>query len=516
MGVWPGALRAVMLTGCGRWSGGLGCGGEGDFHAGVEAFQLADLVAALAAGVEPGVVVGAELAEAGGRVADDDPGDLADGAGDRDDGFLLAAAAGDAPVARAEVGVGLGGGHGSAAERGTQVGVALAGAAVLGSGAGLDGAAGQPGPGGGVARGGELGLVQAELGDDDLGGAGADAGELIEPLGDRQYRRAGARAGRGVAATDLPAARTRPGDAGDARQPGVDLFIQPGHLAGHVVDQVQQDADLQGVDVAEPAGQRRLQLGGGGLEPPVAQGGQPDGVAVAVHQRGQEPPARHPHQVGDHGRTQRQYPARMIVPGARLATGHADPGKQRRHGQHTRHLAASGPPRAHGDAGSTLAKPEGRGAPATQAQPHPQPVSWPPHATMTRGLARGLAAWARSPRRRLQNASVQAVVSDLIASMLTMTASPAKTPAAMKVMAWIALGRVRTLSRKTAAVQPTVRSPTRPTIWNIRPSMRSCTNGLLAVPRNCGRKAMKNSMTFGLVRLTISPRRNQWLSCCLV
>ena len=41
---------------------------------------------------------------------------LADGAGDRDDGFLLAAAAGDAPVPLAEVTVGLGGGHRGAAE----------------------------------------------------------------------------------------------------------------------------------------------------------------------------------------------------------------------------------------------------------------------------------------------------------------------------------------------------------------------------------------------------------------
>ncbi len=45
-------------------------------------------------------------------------------------------------------------------------------------------------------------------------------------------------------------------------------------------------------------------------------------------------------------------------------------------------------PRPHGDAGSTLAKPEGRGAPATQAQPRPQPVSWPPHATIARGQTR--------------------------------------------------------------------------------------------------------------------------------
>src|SRR6266571_783123 len=242
MGVWPGALRAVMLTGCGRWSGGLGCGGEGDFHAGVEAFQLADLVAALAAGVEPGVVVGAELAEAGGRVADDDPGDLADGAGDRDDGFLLAAAAGDAPVARAEVGVGLGGGHGSAAERGTQVGVALAGAAVLGSGAGLDGAAGQPGPGGGVARVGNWVLSRPSS-------ATMTWPPPISPQPGHAPAMPGMRASRALISSSSRVILPVMSSIRSSRMP-----------------------ILQGVDVAEPAGQRRLQLGGGGLEPPVAQG----------------------------------------------------------------------------------------------------------------------------------------------------------------------------------------------------------------------------------------------------
>ncbi len=47
--------------------------------------------------------------------------------------------------------------------------------------------------------------------------------------------------------------------------------------------------------------------------------------------------------------------------------------------------------------------------------------------------------------------------------MVTMRARAAKTLAEVKVMAWSALGRARTLSRSVAAVQPTVRSPTRPT-----------------------------------------------------
>jgi hypothetical protein len=44
--------------------------------------------------------------------------------------------------------------------------------------------------------------------------------------------------------------------------------------------------------------------------------------------------------------TQRQYPARMIVPGARLATGQPDPRRERRHGQHTWPPSRTGMPRA--------------------------------------------------------------------------------------------------------------------------------------------------------------------------
>src|SRR5216684_1869303 len=113
--------------------------GEGDRHAGVELFEFADLVAGLALGVAPGIVARAQLDIAEAGIADDQAGDLADGAGDGDDGFLLAAAAGDAPVAFTQEGVGVGGRHDGRAERAAQVGAALAGAAVLGGGAGLDG-----------------------------------------------------------------------------------------------------------------------------------------------------------------------------------------------------------------------------------------------------------------------------------------------------------------------------------------------------------------------------------------
>jgi hypothetical protein len=59
---------------------------------GVEPFDLADPGAGLAPGVASGVVARAEVGEAGGAVADEEPGDLADDPGERDDGFLLAAA----------------------------------------------------------------------------------------------------------------------------------------------------------------------------------------------------------------------------------------------------------------------------------------------------------------------------------------------------------------------------------------------------------------------------------------
>jgi hypothetical protein len=67
---------------------------------------VADLALGVGAG---GVVVRAEVDELGLLVGEQRPDDDEDGAADRDDGPLLAAAAGDAPVALAEEGVGAGG-----------------------------------------------------------------------------------------------------------------------------------------------------------------------------------------------------------------------------------------------------------------------------------------------------------------------------------------------------------------------------------------------------------------------
>src|SRR5215472_1464016 len=115
-------------------------------HARGEPLDLTDLGPGLACGAAGGVVARTRVGEPGARVADEDPGDLADDAGDRDDGFLLAAVAGDAAVHGAEPGVGLGRGHRGLAERAAQVRVALAGAAGPGGVPGLIGARGQPGP----------------------------------------------------------------------------------------------------------------------------------------------------------------------------------------------------------------------------------------------------------------------------------------------------------------------------------------------------------------------------------
>src|SRR5512133_3841892 len=131
---WAGGVaRPVMCGGV----GGFGRSGgwlEGDLVA--ERFELAHQVAGLAGGVDAvGVVVGAEVVEAGGGVGEQVPDDDQDGAGDGDQGLELADAFHETPVALAEEGVGGGG----LPERGLEVGVAVAGGAGAAGGAGLDG-----------------------------------------------------------------------------------------------------------------------------------------------------------------------------------------------------------------------------------------------------------------------------------------------------------------------------------------------------------------------------------------
>src|SRR5215218_6253867 len=168
----------------GWWSGGRL---QGDLVA--ERLELADEVAGLAALVDAaGVVVGAQIVEAGGGVGEQVPDDHQDRAGDGDQRFELADAPDEAAVALAEEGVGLGGGGGSLAERGLEVGVALAGGAAAAGGAGLDGPGRQPGPRHQLPGGGELAHVQPDLGDDDLGGVAADPGDLVQAVHHRQGR----------------------------------------------------------------------------------------------------------------------------------------------------------------------------------------------------------------------------------------------------------------------------------------------------------------------------------------
>jgi hypothetical protein len=74
---------------------------------------LADVVALAAFGVDPGVVeIAAQVGVADGGVGEQVPDDDQQGAADGDDGFLAAAAAGDAPVPLSQEGVGPGDGGG--------------------------------------------------------------------------------------------------------------------------------------------------------------------------------------------------------------------------------------------------------------------------------------------------------------------------------------------------------------------------------------------------------------------
>ena len=76
-----------------------------------ERLELVEEVAGLAVAVDSaGVVVGAQVMEAGGGIGEQVPDDHQDRAGDGDQGLALADAPDQAAVALAEEGVGLGGG----------------------------------------------------------------------------------------------------------------------------------------------------------------------------------------------------------------------------------------------------------------------------------------------------------------------------------------------------------------------------------------------------------------------
>jgi len=99
----------VFLAGSGSIGVWLGRGGESDGVA--ERFELSDVVAGAAFGVDAaGVVVGAEVVVAQARVGQELPDDHQDRACDRDEGLEFAAAFDDAPVSFAQEGVGFAGG----------------------------------------------------------------------------------------------------------------------------------------------------------------------------------------------------------------------------------------------------------------------------------------------------------------------------------------------------------------------------------------------------------------------
>jgi hypothetical protein len=104
-----------------------------------------------------------------------------------------------------------------------------------------------------VAGGGELAHVQPELGDDDLGGLGADAGDLVQALHRRQRALgwiSSANGGPGVGPTGGCLG------GGERRDRLLDQGGELIELRGQPVDLVQQDPGQTGVVVAELAGER--------------------------------------------------------------------------------------------------------------------------------------------------------------------------------------------------------------------------------------------------------------------
>src|SRR5713101_5139093 len=121
MGCWSGGRGAGCLAGVGVW---FGEAAEGDFEA--EGAELADVVGDLAAGADLAfVAVRAEVGVARAGGGQQLVVDLQLGVAERDEGFGLAAAPGQPPVAGALAGLGLPGGDGGLAEQAAQVPVAF-------------------------------------------------------------------------------------------------------------------------------------------------------------------------------------------------------------------------------------------------------------------------------------------------------------------------------------------------------------------------------------------------------
>jgi hypothetical protein len=133
-----------------------------------------------------------------------------------------------------------------------------------------------------------------------------DPGDLIEPPGQVQQRDVLSGAAGSVAAADQPAGDTGRRGTRDGGQLLPDRLVQPGDLLVDRVDQPQVRADLEGVDVAESAGQRGFQHLAGGLQPLVPQRGQRLRAALPGDQGVQEPAAADSEQIRDHHRDLQQ------------------------------------------------------------------------------------------------------------------------------------------------------------------------------------------------------------------
>ncbi len=168
-----------------------------------------------------------------------------------------------------------------------------------------------------MAGGGEDTHVQADFGDDRLGGLAADAGDLIEAVDDGQHRGAVAPPGGGAGGA-VGAGALGGGDPGDQ-------FLDPGgelaDLAGQGVDLVQQHPGQLGVMAVEPAGERLDQAVVLGPHPAAGQAGQHLRVTFAADQRLQHVADRPGIQLAGHRRDLdqgvfQQFLQPGVVPGA--------------------------------------------------------------------------------------------------------------------------------------------------------------------------------------------------------
>ena len=132
-----------------------------------------------------------------------------------------------------------------------------------------------------MCRGGELGHVETDLGDDDLRGSLGDAGDLVEAFHRRETVRPGVAFDRYVAgcqgaAVVVALRRLGVGQLGD------ELFDpggEPVDLVGAGVDVVEQKPGQVGVVVVETAVERFEQRGPLGVELPPGEIGEDRGVA---------------------------------------------------------------------------------------------------------------------------------------------------------------------------------------------------------------------------------------------